>query len=319
MGEDAPSPSAAGGPETSQTEARLAAVLESVSDGFYALDREWRYVLFNRAAEIYFGVSNSLVLGKVMWDVFPQGRGSDFETACYAAMDGGKTSTFETPSRLRPDRVVELRISPMRGGGVAVTLTDITDRKRSEAARDLLMREVDHRARNMLAVVQSIIQLTRAEDVTRYKQIVTGRINALALAQGTLADRRWEGSLVADILSVELSTIGKADAWSLSGPPVLLAPQKVQPFSMVIHELATNASKYGAFCGEAGEVSVKWALVGDTTLHMVWRETGGPVVKAPTRNGFGSKLIADLARQLGGRAAFDWAKGGLTFELTVAL
>lgn len=306
-------------PEPSETEARLAAVLESVSDGFYALDRDWRYVLFNRAAERYFNVSSKALLGKAMWDVFPQGRGTPFERACLAAMEEAETTVFETPSRLRPDRVVELRIAPMHGGGIAVTLTDITDRKRNEAARELLMREVDHRARNMLAVVQSIMQLTRAGDVPRYKQIVMGRISALARAQGSLASRRWEGALVGEVLAEELATIGKVDAYHLQGPAVVLSPQQVQPFSMVVHELATNASKYGAFGAEAGEVHVDWSLTEEKVLRVVWRETGGPRVRAPTRKGFGSKLISDLARQLGGVASFEWAEEGLRFELTVAL
>ena len=306
-------------PEQSETEARLAAVLESVSDGFYALDRDWRYVLFNRAAEHYFNVPSKALLGKVMWDVFPQGRGTPFERACVAAMDRAETSVFETPSRLRPDRVVELRIAPMQGGGVAVTLTDITDRKRNEAARDLLMREVDHRARNMLAVVQSILHMTQAGDVTRYKQIVTGRINALARAQGALASRRWEGALLADVLAEELAMVGKADAYHLEGPAVVLSPQQVQPFSMVVHELATNASKYGAFSVEAGEVHVDWVLEDEKTLRLTWREVGGPSVRAPTRRGFGSKLISELARQLGGGPTFEWPPEGLRFELIVRL
>ncbi|WP_309646167.1 PAS domain-containing protein [Phenylobacterium sp.] len=320
MGREEPiSPPAGGEPGPSQTEARLAAVLESVSDGFYALDHEWRYVLFNRAAERYFGVSASDLLGKVMWDVFPQGRGTPFDRACAAAMAGGETTVFETPSRLRPDRVVELRIAPMQGGGIAVTLTDITDRKRNEAARELLMREVDHRARNMLAVVQSILHLTRAGDLAGYKQIVMGRINALARAQGSLASRRWEGALVADILAEELATVGKAEAWRLEGDAVLLPPERVQPFSMVVHELATNASKYGAFSTETGEVEVTWSLTDADGLRLSWRETGGPVVQPPSRRGFGSKLIADLAKQLGGRADFDWTPDGLRFELLVRL
>jgi PAS domain S-box-containing protein len=97
-------------------EAQLAAVLESITDGFYALDSSWRYVIFNRAAEAYFGVSRDDVLGRTMDEVFPQGRGTYFELRCKAAMEAGETSRFEIRSRLRPDRMVELRISPMRGG-----------------------------------------------------------------------------------------------------------------------------------------------------------------------------------------------------------
>src|SRR5512140_2074750 len=98
-------------------EARLEAVLESVSDAFYAVDTDWRYVVFNRAAEEYFGVSRQALLGRGLWERFPQGLGTPFERYCRAAMDQGISTTFETPSRLRPDRVVELRIVPMRGGG----------------------------------------------------------------------------------------------------------------------------------------------------------------------------------------------------------
>src|SRR4051812_42700064 len=115
-------------------EARLEAVLESVSDGFYALDTQWRYVVFNRAAERYFGVSRDDLLGKVMWDLFPQGRGTLFEKNCRAAMEAGETRTLETVSALRPDRYVEVRTAPMRGGGVAVSLTDITERRLAEDA-----------------------------------------------------------------------------------------------------------------------------------------------------------------------------------------
>ena len=103
----------AGGPAGSVLEARLTAVLESISDGFYALDRDWRYVIFNRAAEAYFGVSREVVLGQMIWDIFPQGLGTPFERACRLAMDQKIATTYETPSRLRPDRILELRIVPM--------------------------------------------------------------------------------------------------------------------------------------------------------------------------------------------------------------
>ena len=105
-------------------------MLESISDGFYALDREWRYVVLNRAAEEFFGVRRQKLLGRVMWDLFPQGRGTPFEAACKRAMNEGAVTRFETKSALRPDRTVELRIGGLSGGGVAVTLTDITERVR---------------------------------------------------------------------------------------------------------------------------------------------------------------------------------------------
>ena len=121
---DAPSPA----------ESRLAAALESVSDGVYALDADWRYVIFNRAAEEYFGVSRDMILGRILWEIFPQGRGTPFEAACHAARDKGAVTTFETRSLMRPERFVELRIAPMAPDGIAVSLTDVSERKATQDA-----------------------------------------------------------------------------------------------------------------------------------------------------------------------------------------
>lgn len=317
MGETPPSGPGDGGVSISQ--ARLAAVLESISDGFYALDSEWRYVIFNRAAEAYFGVSKDLLLGKVMWEVFPQGIGTPFERHCRLAMNQKIVSTFETPSRLRPDRFVELRIAPMSDGGICVSLNDITERKRVEEARDLLLREVDHRARNMLSVVQSMIQLSRAGSLAAYKDLVLGRISALARAHGSLAQRHWEGGPLGAVVEEELASLGKDQAHALSGPEILLTPERVQPFSMILHELGTNACKYGALGAEGGRVSVDWTLTPDGGVRLVWQERGGPQVHAPTRRGFGSRLIHDLARQLGGEARFHWEAAGLRVEILAPL
>ncbi len=139
---------------------RLRDLLESISDGFYALDSEWRYVVFNRAAEDFFGVQRQDLLGRVMWDLFPQGRGTAFEAACTGAMKVGAVTRFETKSALRPDRTVELRIGGLSGGGIAVTLTDITERVRD---RDQLQQV--SAANAALAAEQAAILAQLAEGV----------------------------------------------------------------------------------------------------------------------------------------------------------
>ena len=101
-------------------EARLEAVLESISDTFYALDEDWKFVIFNKAAERYFGIAAETILGRDLWEVFPQGRGTPFEWGCNAAMFEKSASKFETPSGLRPDRYLEIRMAPMPGGGIAI-------------------------------------------------------------------------------------------------------------------------------------------------------------------------------------------------------
>ena len=157
------------------------------------------------------------------------------------------------------------------------------------------MREVDHRARNILAVVHSLAQLTQADDLESYKTILAGRINALARAQTSLANRRWEGGRLEDVVREELEALCPRDSVDMQGPEVALSPEQVQPISMLMHEMATNANKYGACSHVDGKVSVTWTLErGQVTL--VWRETGGPPVAPPTREGFGSVLKARRGR-----------------------
>eukprot|EP01030_Chromulinospumella_sphaerica_P011437 gene11437-11231_t len=254
---------------------RLEAVLESISDAFYAVSPEWTYVIFNGAAEQYFGVTRDQVLGKNMWEVFPQGIGTPFETVCKRAMEGRKGVAFESPSRWRPDRWVEIRITPMIDGGIGVSLHDITERRKAEQARELLAREVDHRSRNALAVVQAIVRLTEGPDLESYKEAVFGRVNALARAQGALADRRWEGAPLQELVDEAMAALSTPDRYSLTGPAVRMSPEQTQPVSMLIHELATNASKYGGLSTPQGRVAIAWTVGEDKAIDLTWRESAG--------------------------------------------
>lgn len=292
-------------------------MLESISDAFYAVSPEWNYVIFNGAAEQYFGVTRDQVLGRNMWEVFPQGIGTPFEAVCKRAMEGRKAAAFESPSRWRPDRWVEIRITPMIDGGIGVSLHDITERRRAEQARELLAREVDHRSRNALAVVQAIVRLTEGPDLESYKEAVFGRVNALARAQGALADRRWEGAPLRELVDEAMAALSTPDRYALDGPAVRLSPEQTQPVSMLIHELATNASKYGGLSTAAGRVAIAWTASEDGAVTLTWRETGGPAVTAPRKPGFGTRLMTQLARQMAAKLAMDWEPGGLVARLSI--
>ena len=221
------------------------------------------------------------------------------------------------------DRYWSATNSPIRGSDGSVThivsaVQDVTGEvkeRRSEDARRLLMREVDHRARNALTVVQSLVKLTQAGDLEEFKSVVLGRIEALARAQTSLARRKWEGALLHQVVSDELTALTAADKFEISGPQVTLPAEQVQAMSMALHELATNASKYGAFKTEAGRVSVSWTTQGEG-LVLVWTELGGPPVEPPTKLGFGSRLLESLAQQLGGTVERQWRREGLRAELT---
>lgn len=196
---------------------------------------------------------------------------------------------------------------------VAIT-QDIAEQKRAAEARDLLMREVDHRARNALTVVQSVVRLTDGHDPQRFKESVIGRVDSLARAQGSLARANWSGGSLDEVVRQELGGL-PASQWSAGGPDVAVLAEHVQPLSMIVHELTTNAVKYGALSSATGQVAVSWTSEGPG-WRLTWREAGGPAVEAPAATGFGSRLMRKLAQELHGGIDFHWRPAGLTVELT---
>ncbi len=191
------------------------------------------------------------------------------------------------------------------------TALDISRRKEAEERQVLLAREVDHRARNALAVIQSIIRLTRAKTVDDYVQAIEGRIKALARAHTLLSDSRWHGADLATLVTEELAPYRAGDKITIGGPDISLQPATAQGLALALHEVATNAAKYGALSSPGGKITLDWQLQGDA-LTLNWTESGGPVIAEPSSRSFGLKVIvASIEQQLGGKAAFDWNPNGL--------
>ena len=190
--------------------------------------------------------------------------------------------------------------------------------RQSEERQRLLAREVDHRAKNLLAVVQSILTLTQADDAESYKQVVSGRITALAHSHDLIAASRWRGADLVRIMNDELAPYRAKEGSTaraqvgISGPSLTFLPAAAQSFAMVIHELATNAVKYGALSTSEGRLSVKWRLAEDG-LSLTWDEAGGPPLAGPPqRHSFGMRVItASIQHELNGCVTFDWQKKGL--------
>jgi PAS domain S-box-containing protein len=196
---------------------------------------------------------------------------------------------------------------------------DVTERKEAEERQVLLAREVDHRARNALAIIQSIIRLTRAKSVDDYVATVEGRIKALALAHTLLSDSRWHGADLGTLVAEEFAPYRSGNKIELKGPNVSLSPATAQGIALALHELATNAAKHGALSSIKGKVSLTWQLQPDI-LTLNWVESGGPPIKTPSARSFGLKVIkASIEQQLGGKAAFDWNPKGLRCDLSIAL
>ena len=210
---------------------------------------------------------------------------------------------------------------------------DITERKEAEERRAMLARELDHRAKNMLAVVQSVLHLSKADTIGEFTQAVSGRIQALSRAHTLLSESRWQGVELGRIVDEEIVPFRGTDGAQnggaqnggtqtariqAEGPVVSLPPSTAQSLAVALHELTTNAAKYGALSQPGGQVALRWA-VGPEGLTMQWSEQGGPAVAAaPLRRGFGTRVItASVEHQLGGKARFDWRPEGLTVELTI--
>jgi two-component sensor histidine kinase/CheY-like chemotaxis protein len=200
-----------------------------------------------------------------------------------------------------------------------VTL-DITERKDAESRQMLLAREVDHRARNALAIVQAIVRLGRADNTRDYIAGVEGRIRALAQTHELLSQSRWQGADMLRLVNDEISPYRSRGAGrvAVAGPSVILSPEKAQTMALALHELATNAAKYGALTNENGEVTVRWEIA-NGRLTLRWTESKGPAVTPPSRRGFGMKIItASIAQQSGGEVSFDWRPDGLACILSLA-
>jgi PAS domain S-box-containing protein len=202
---------------------------------------------------------------------------------------------------------------------VSGVTVDITERKRAEERQSLLTREVDHRAKNALALAQSIVRLTRGDNVKAYIQAVEGRISALARVHTILSLSSWQGAEISKLVDEELAPYAMGDQIAFAGTNIQLQPATAQTLAMALHELVTNSAKYGALSTVSGRLSINWEVEGDV-LRILWEERDGPLVERPSSRGFGTRsVIASIESQLGGQAEFDWRIEGLVCRLSVPL
>ena len=212
-------------------------------------------------------------------------------------------------------------------GSIVGMHVDTTARKDAEMRQTLLIREVDHRAKNALTVVQAILRLTRAPDQAAYVRAVEGRVAALARAQTLLTQSGWSGAdlrtLIEGELAPFLTTGGLGPTVIVSGSAAMVPPVIAQPLSMAVHELATNAVKHGALSVPGGLVRIEWSLTAGTPrrLELRWQESGGPQLAArPSRCGFGSRVLqTTVQNQLGGHLTQQWREAGLECGIDIPL
>jgi PAS domain S-box-containing protein len=197
---------------------------------------------------------------------------------------------------------------------------DVTEQRENEERLRLLMLEVDHRAKNLLFVVQSMVSLAKAGDLETYRQALLGRIESLSRAHQLLAESRWSGGDLRQLLAKELGPYGLGDNGhiKLDGPPISLPARHAQALALCLHELATNAAKYGALSVDEGVLTVQWRS-SHGQLELSWIERGGPSVVAPGHSGFGGTLLKRSLQPFGGRVELQWAEVGLSAQIALPL
>lgn len=293
------------------THKRLEAIVSTAMDAIVSADDAQRIICFNPAAEQMFGISAKEALGTPIERFIPER---------FRANAGKHIGMHGEISALRADGEefpVEASISRAKIGDermITVILRDITERKAHEEAQALLAREVDHRAKNILAIVSSLVSLTQTP--SREADSLAGRIGAMSRAHGLLARGRWLGASLRQVVEDELAAYADPASFTCEGPDLKLSARAVQPISMLVHELATNAVKYGSLSMRGGHVDLRWTKRENDDVVMLWQESGGPRIAAPEQSGFGSNLIQQIARnQLSGTVEEHWDPAGYRLQL----
>ena len=307
-----------------ENEALLQSFFDNSTSFAFAKDRDGRYIFANRAYLALFGHADAAeILGRTDRDrfgeaepyssndarVLEENRPIAFEEEVVGA-DGEPLYAISTkfPLRDRNGHVI----------GVGSISTDITERKRYEQHRQLLVDELNHRVKNTLAMVQSLARQTFRDAAANTETMVEafqGRLRALASTHDVLTRDHWEKAsleaLVRDALAANAVAPEQAQ---VAGPPVVLAPKQAVNVTLALHELCTNARKHGALSTDDGRIDVSWSFgeAGVPSLILVWRESGGPPVSAPTRRGFGLRMIEGVLRtEFAAEVALDFLPDGL--------
>lgn len=204
--------------------------------------------------------------------------------------------------------------------GAVNCFQDVTERKRSESQITTLAAEAEHRVKNILATVQATVHLSQSDSLDGLKQSIEGRIKALAKVHALFVRSRWAGAELSSIAKQELAPYlrdGEPRA-RIDGPRLFLEPNTAQAVAVILHELATNAAKYGSLSAPKGQVEVAWSPA-DGQLILHWTESGGPPAKVPTRQGFGTSVVDRMIRELKGKMHREWHSEGLACQIVLQL
>ena len=304
-------------------------LLQALPAAIYTTDAEGRITFFNRACIDFAGRTPKIgEMWCVTWKLFlPDGTPLAHEDCpmAIALKENRPVRNVEAIAE-RPDgsRIcfmpypTPLRDEAGRLLGAVNMLVDITTRKQAEERMMLLTGEVDHRSNNLLAVIQAMLRLTKADTAEEFQAAFQGRLSALANVQRLFSVSRWTGASLKSIIEEELRPYGSNDTQrvSISGSDVRLPAALAQAIAVSVHELATNAAKYGSLSRPSGQIDISWQTDEADNLKLHWTESGGPKTAEPVRKGFGVGAVDGVIRTLSGSITRHWKPEGLACELS---
>ncbi len=315
-----------------ESEERFRLAVEAAPSGMVMTDAAGRIVLVNRLAERLFGFDRHELVGRGVEVLVPErfrANHPEHRNAYGAHPAARLMGAGRDLHALRKDGrevPVEIGLSPIltqEGVMTLASIVDISERKAADAQRELLLAELNHRVKNTLAVIQGIAHQTFRGPVALDKALdaFEGRLIALGAAHNLLTQANWEKAELSE-LAADTLLRGGSDRVSLAGPDISLKPKEALAVALALHELYTNAVKYGALSNDDGRIELAWSVgaTADRHLSLVWREIDGPPVAPPTHRGFGSRLLErTLAHDLDGRVRLDYARDGLVCVIEAAL
>lgn len=298
------------------SEARFREFFEAAGDAIFVEDAQGRYVEVNAAACQLLGYSRDELLSMAVRDVVAD-HDAPRVVAWRAAEGRGHPMVSSWRLRRKDGAWVDVEICarPLSDGSVEAVVRDVSQQRAEEARRELMLHELNHRVKNSLATVQAIAAQTfRGAVSAESAGIFTERLMALARANDLLVAETWRGADLARIAEDVARPFGGEVRFSVRGPSLMLPPKAATALALALHELATNAAKYGALSVPEGRVSLRWTLDaagGLGAFALTWRETDGPSVSPPSKTGFGTRLVHGLRAELGGEVTIDYAPSGL--------
>jgi PAS domain S-box-containing protein len=300
-----------------ESEQRLrfqASIIETSDDAIVSKNLDGIITSWNSGAERIFGYSASEAIGQAITLVIPVDRQSEEREILTRIRRGERIDHFETVRQGKHGTliIVSLTVSPVKDAngkivGASKIARDITAQKKNQELITTLAREAEHRSKNLLANALATVNLSQSSSPEGLKQTIMGRIQALANVCSLFVATRWIGAELSEIAAQELAPYSEIDGKRvlIDGPQILLEPGIARAIAVTLHELATNAAKYGALSKPNGQVCLKWFHAADDQLRLLWTERGGPAVQEPTRNGVGSRIIKGMITQLKGKVRFD--------------